>query len=67
MYAIVCGGIRGYLGPGTAIAEELAVRNNECLLLISDKVIYGIMLKNMTNLNTSYCPLDPWAKILEKF
>jgi UDP-N-acetylglucosamine--N-acetylmuramyl-(pentapeptide) pyrophosphoryl-undecaprenol N-acetylglucosamine transferase len=43
-YAIVCGGTGGHLGPDIAITETLIARNEECLLLISDTAIDGVML-----------------------
>jgi UDP-N-acetylglucosamine--N-acetylmuramyl-(pentapeptide) pyrophosphoryl-undecaprenol N-acetylglucosamine transferase len=65
-YAIVCGGTGGHLGPGIAIAEELMARNGECLLLISDKVIDGVMLKKYDQFEYVVLPAKPLAKNIWK-
>jgi UDP-N-acetylglucosamine--N-acetylmuramyl-(pentapeptide) pyrophosphoryl-undecaprenol N-acetylglucosamine transferase len=61
-YAIVCGGTGGHLSPGIAIAEELMMRNEKCLLLISDKAIDNIMLKKYGQFEYSILPAKPFAK-----
>jgi UDP-N-acetylglucosamine--N-acetylmuramyl-(pentapeptide) pyrophosphoryl-undecaprenol N-acetylglucosamine transferase len=65
-YAIVCGGTGGHLGPGIAIAEELMERNGECLLLISDKVIDGVMLEKYDQFEYVVLPAKPLAKSIWK-
>ncbi|MDR1890624.1 MAG: UDP-N-acetylglucosamine--N-acetylmuramyl-(pentapeptide) pyrophosphoryl-undecaprenol N-acetylglucosamine transferase [Puniceicoccales bacterium] len=65
-YAIVCGGTGGHLGPGIAIAEELIARNEECLLLISDKVIDGVMLKKYDQFEYVTLPAKPLDKNIRK-
>jgi hypothetical protein len=44
-HAIVCGGTERELGPGITIVDKLRARNEKYLLLISDKVTDGIILK----------------------
>jgi len=42
---IACGGTGGHLFPGLAVAEELKGRGHEILLLVSEKLIDSIALK----------------------
>jgi UDP-N-acetylglucosamine--N-acetylmuramyl-(pentapeptide) pyrophosphoryl-undecaprenol N-acetylglucosamine transferase len=48
-FAIACGGTGGHLFPGLAIAELLRGRGHEVLLLISEKQIDAIAVKDRTD------------------
>ncbi|MDR1414094.1 MAG: UDP-N-acetylglucosamine--N-acetylmuramyl-(pentapeptide) pyrophosphoryl-undecaprenol N-acetylglucosamine transferase [Puniceicoccales bacterium] len=66
-YAISCGGTGGHLSPGIAVAEELTRRNKKCLLLVSEKLIDGVMLKKYSNFDSIVLSAKPFSKNFKKF
>jgi UDP-N-acetylglucosamine--N-acetylmuramyl-(pentapeptide) pyrophosphoryl-undecaprenol N-acetylglucosamine transferase len=48
---IACGGTGGHLSPGIAVAEVLQERENECLLLISEKQVDSRLVEKYGYLN----------------
>lgn len=53
---IACGGTGGHLAPGIAVAEVLQERNNECLLLISEKQVDSRLVEKYAHLNFMTTP-----------
>jgi UDP-N-acetylglucosamine--N-acetylmuramyl-(pentapeptide) pyrophosphoryl-undecaprenol N-acetylglucosamine transferase len=66
-YAIACGGTGGHLSPGIAIAEELVARGDECILVVSEKPIDGIVLKKYREYPHVALPAKPFLKGIGKF
>jgi UDP-N-acetylglucosamine--N-acetylmuramyl-(pentapeptide) pyrophosphoryl-undecaprenol N-acetylglucosamine transferase len=55
-FAIACGGTGGHLFPGLAIAELLRGRGHEVLLLISEKQIDAIAVRDRTDFEIKKIP-----------
>ena len=53
---IACGGTGGHLAPGIAVAEVLQERNNECVLLISEKQVDSRLVEKYSQLNFMTTP-----------
>lgn len=53
---IACGGTGGHLAPGIAVAEVLQERNNECVLLISEKQVDSRLVEKYSHLNFMTTP-----------
>ena len=55
-YIIACGGTGGHLFPGLAVAEVLHARGHEILLLVSEKEIDAVALKNRSEFRIEKLP-----------
>lgn len=53
---IACGGTGGHLSPGIAVAEVLQERENDCLLLISEKQVDSRLVEKYAHLNFLAAP-----------
>ncbi len=47
---LVCGGTGGHLAPGIALAQRLTAEGEECLLVVSEKVVDAQMMANYPRL-----------------
>lgn len=54
--AIACGGTGGHLFPGLAVAQELASRGHEALLIVSEKAIDATALRAHPEFRTEKLP-----------
>lgn len=59
--AIACGGTGGHLFPGIAIAQKLIERGHEVILLVSQKQIDAVALKDYPQLRTEIIPGVGWT------
>lgn len=55
-YLISCGGTGGHLSPGIALAEGLAARGHEAVLLVSQKKVDSRLLEKYPHLRFERLP-----------
>jgi hypothetical protein len=64
--AIVSGGMREHFSPDIAIVEGSRARNEEWLLLLSDKIIDHVILKKYDQSEYITLSAEPLAKNIKK-
>ena len=62
LVAIACGGTGGHLFPGLAVAEELAERGCDLLLLVSPKEVDQQAVKSATGMSAATLPAVAWQR-----
>ena len=62
LVTIACGGTGGHLFPGLAVAEELAARGCDLLLLVSPKEVDQQAVKSITGMSVAMLPALAWQR-----